>query len=191
MVATPTGHSTSGFGTSFCAYHGDVTEDPNITYTNLPYMTDAGGSCGEDSVNGSNGTLDGVSIVEGHELAETITDPLLNGWFNASGEIGDLCAWTDLANLTTTTGTFPVQPLWSNAANGCAQSPASPLTGVLTSDGIGGHTGRSFHDRRPIVRPWHPDATRMARFVSIMAPGNLARAYQKGERPCECWMAPA
>jgi hypothetical protein len=25
--------------------------------------------------------------------------------------------------------------LWSNAANGCAQSPASPLTGVLTSGG--------------------------------------------------------
>jgi hypothetical protein len=135
VVATPTGHSTSGFGTSFCAYHGDVAADPNISFTNLPYMTDAGGSCGEDSVNGSNGTLDGVSIVEGHELAEAITDPLLNGWYNASGEIADLCVWTDLANLTTATGTFPVQPLWSNAANGCAQSPASPLTGVLTSGG--------------------------------------------------------
>lgn len=135
VVATPTGHSTSGFGTSFCAYHGAVSADPSITYTNLPYMTDAGGSCGEDSVNGSNGTLDGVSIVEGHEMAETITDPLLNGWFNASGEIGDLCAWTGLANLTTATGTFAVQPLWSNAANGCAQSPAAPVTGVLTTGG--------------------------------------------------------
>jgi hypothetical protein len=135
VVATPTGHSTAGFGTQFCAYHGAVAADPDITYTNLPYMTDAGGSCGEDSVNGSNGTLDGVSIVEGHELAETITDPLINAWFNATGEIADLCAWTDLANLTTTTGTFPVQPLWSNAGNGCAQSPASPLTGVLTSSG--------------------------------------------------------
>lgn len=135
VVATPTGHSTSGFGTSFCAYHGAVSADPNITYTNLPYMTDAGGSCGEDSVNGSNGTLDGVSIVEGHEMAETITDPLLNGWFNSTGEIADLCAWTDLANLTTTTGAFAVQPLWSNSANGCAQSPAAPLTGVLTTGG--------------------------------------------------------
>jgi hypothetical protein len=135
VVATPSGHSTSGFGTSFCAYHGAVAADPSITYTNLPYMTDAGGSCGEDSVNGSNGTLDGVSIVEGHELAESITDPLLNAWYNASGEIADLCAWTDLANLATSSGNFPVQPLWSNAANGCAQSPASPLSGVLTSGG--------------------------------------------------------
>ncbi len=133
VVATPTGHPTSGFGTSFCGYHGTVAADPNITYTNLPYMTDAGGSCGEDSVNGSNGTLDGVSIVEGHELAETITDPLLNAWYASAGEIGDECAWTGLANLTTATGTFAVQPLWSNAANGCAQSPASPLTGVLAS----------------------------------------------------------
>jgi serine protease len=136
VVATPTGHSTSGFGTSFCAYHGAVAADPSITYTDLPYMTDAGGSCGEDSVNGSNGTLDGVSIVEGHELAESITDPLVNAWYDASGnEIADKCVWTDLANLATAAGNFPVQPLWSNAGNGCAQSPASPLSGVLTSDG--------------------------------------------------------
>jgi hypothetical protein len=137
VMATPSGHSTPGFGTSFCAYHGAVAADPSITYTDLPYMTNAGGSCGEDSVNGSNGTLDGVSIVEGHELAESITDPLINAWKDASGnEIGDKCAWTDLTNLSTVAGTFAVQPLWSNAINGCAQSspvpsPASPLTGVL------------------------------------------------------------
>lgn len=76
-VRPPTGHSTPGFGISFCAYHRAIAADPNVTYTNLPYMTDAGTNCG-NSVNGSNGKLDGVSIVEGHELAEVITDPLLN-----------------------------------------------------------------------------------------------------------------
>jgi serine protease len=122
VVATPTGHNTSGFGTQFCAYHGTVSADPNITYTNLPYMTDAGGSCGEDSVNGSSGTLDGVSIVEGHELAETLTDPLLNAWFDSSGqEIGDKCAWINLQDITTSAGQFAVQPLWSNSAGGCVQ----------------------------------------------------------------------
>lgn len=122
VVATPTGHSTSGFGTQFCAYHGAVSAAPNVTYTNLPYITDAGASCGEDSVNGSAGTLDGVSIVEGHELAETITDPLLNAWFDSSGsEIGDKCAWINLADITTSGGTFAMQPLWSNAASGCVQ----------------------------------------------------------------------
>jgi hypothetical protein len=134
VVATPTGHSTTGFATNWCAYHGPISADPNVTYTNLPYMTDAGGSCGEDSVNGSNGTLDGVSIVEGHELAESITDPLLNAWKSGNGsEIADLCAWTDLANLSLVTGKYPVQPLFSNSATGCAQSPASPVTGVLTT----------------------------------------------------------
>jgi len=120
VVATPTGHSTPGFGTQFCAYHGDVASDPNVTYTNMPYVTDAGAACGEDSVNGGAGTLDGVSIVEGHELAETLTDPLLNAWFDRSGnEIGDKCAFVNLSNITTSGGKFAVQPLWSNSANNC------------------------------------------------------------------------
>lgn len=120
VVATPTGHSTSGFGTQWCAYHGKVSSRPNITYTNLPYMTDAGSSCGENSVNGSSGKLDGVSIVEGHELAETITDPLLNAWYDSAGfEIGDKCAWINLGDITTSGGTFAMQPLWSNSAGGC------------------------------------------------------------------------
>jgi serine protease len=119
VVATPTGQSTPGFGTQFCAYHGAVAADPNITYTNMPYVTDAGQACGENSVN-ANGTDDGVSIVEGHELAEAITDPLLNAWFDAQGnEIGDKCAFVNLSNINTGGGQFAVQPLWSNQANDC------------------------------------------------------------------------
>ncbi|HLX50593.1 MAG TPA: hypothetical protein VKS82_19880 [Streptosporangiaceae bacterium] len=120
MVATPTGHFTNGFGTRWCACHGAVAAAPNITYTNLPYMTDAGAACGEGSVNNP-GTLDGVSIVEGHELAEAITDPLLNAWFDNQGfEIGDKCAWINLHNIATSRGNFAVQPLWSNRISGCA-----------------------------------------------------------------------
>ncbi|MDP9008006.1 MAG: hypothetical protein M3N91_04750, partial [Pseudomonadota bacterium] len=119
------GHSTAGFGSSFCAYHGAIAADPNVTYTNLPYMTDAGSACGANSVSGP---LDGVSIVEGHELAEAITDPLLNAWKDASNnEIGDKCAWTDLTDIATSLGTFAVQPLWSNAANGCVLSTTVPF----------------------------------------------------------------
>lgn len=123
VVATPTGHSQRGFGTQWCAYHGDVSSDPNVTFTYLPYMTDAGANCGEDSVNsGSAGLLDGVTIVEGHELAETITDPLLNAWYDSSGsEIGDKCAWINLQNTSMGGGSFPTQPLWSNAVSGCVQ----------------------------------------------------------------------
>jgi serine protease len=123
VVATPTGHSQRGFGTQWCAYHGTVSSDPNVTFTYLPYMTDAGANCGENSVNsGSAGILDGVSIVEGHELAETITDPLLNAWYDSSGaENGDKCAWINLQNTSMGGGTFPTQPLWSNSAGGCVQ----------------------------------------------------------------------
>jgi hypothetical protein len=123
VVATPHDHNTSGFGTRFCAYHGAaLSGGGTISYTNLGYMTDAGSSCGENFVNpGSQGTLDGVSIVEGHEFAESQTDPHpSNGWYNFQyGEIGDICAWQGLADTTLSTGKFAVQPLWSNAASAC------------------------------------------------------------------------
>ncbi len=120
IVATPTGHSTSGFGTQWCSYHGAVAADPDITYTNLPYMTDAGSSCGAGSVTGN--ALDGVSIVESHELVNTITDPLFNAWYvDGSGEeIGDMCSiFTGLEVITTPGGTFAVAKYWSNAAGMC------------------------------------------------------------------------
>ena len=120
IVATPTGHSTSGFGSSYCAYHG-VVGGTSVTYTDLPYMPDAGGSCGAGSVTGN--PLDGVSIVEGHELAEAITDPELNAWFDSSGqEIADICAWVGLSNINLNGSSFPMQPLWSNSANSCVMA---------------------------------------------------------------------
>jgi hypothetical protein len=127
VVATPTGHSTPGFGSSFCAYHSTVgTSAGTISFTNLPYMPDAGGSCGENAVNsGSAGILDGYGIVEGHELAETETDPQpQSGWNEGSGstEIGDLCAWKGLTDISTSRGTFAVQPLWSNESLSCVAS---------------------------------------------------------------------
>jgi len=122
VIATPTGHSTAGFGVGYCAYHSYtlVAAGAYVSYTNLPYIPDAGGACGANAVNGP---LDGVSIIEGHELAESLTDPFLDSWYDASGnEIGDKCAWTNLADITTAYGTFAVQPLWSNHANGCVLS---------------------------------------------------------------------
>jgi hypothetical protein len=65
-----------------------------LLFTSLPYMTDAGSACGEDSVNGPNGTLDGVSIVEGHEMAESITDPLTTGNEALAKEGSLSAAWT-------------------------------------------------------------------------------------------------
>lgn len=127
VVAMPTGISPSGFKTQYCAYHTTTTANGStISWTNLPYLPDAGAGCGAASVTSS--VLDGVSIVEGHEMAETETDPQPNsGWLDSSGaENGDKCAWTNLQDTNLNGTSFPTQPLWSNAANGgaggCVQS---------------------------------------------------------------------
>jgi hypothetical protein len=119
FVVSPSGTSPDGFpNTGFCAWH-----DWNGTtaYTNMPYVLDAGSSCGANSVQNQ---LDGFSIVGGHEYAEAVTDPEpSSGWVDQSNgeEIGDLCAWTNLQAITFDTGSFAMQPLWSDNDNGCVQ----------------------------------------------------------------------
>lgn len=126
VIATATGDAPSGFGSSYCAWHSSTTVgSSNISYTNLPYITDAGAACGANFVgpSGSLGPNAGITIVEGHEFAESESDPFPNtGWLNGSGaEIGDLCAWNASTSSQPFGNTsFPVQPLWSNAANGCS-----------------------------------------------------------------------
>jgi serine protease len=130
VVVTPHNHNIQGFGTSYCAYHGAFSYNGAIIpYTVMPYIPDAGASCGAGFVN-SPGTDDGVSIVEGHELAETQTDPGADysGWGGSSGEIGDICAWNKkTSNQKINKGTFPVQPLYSDVAAGCTLTgPSGP-----------------------------------------------------------------
>lgn len=123
VIATAHGNNASGFGSSYCAWHSATSSTyGNIAYTNLPYMTDAGASCGAD-FNGL-GPNAGITIVEGHEMSESVTDQFPNGgWLDANGEEnGDKCAWISSgqgasANIKLSTGTFPVQSLWSNAFN--------------------------------------------------------------------------
>ena len=142
VILSPTGTNPDGFNTSsgqFCAWHDD-TADPNlpsgpvnsaldVAFTNMPYVTDAGPSCGENFVNGgAAGVLDGASIVEGHEYAETITDQYpAFGWtntFTGGEEDGDLCAWNPPGgtggtnDLNLPTGTFAMQSTWSNGSSG-------------------------------------------------------------------------
>jgi serine protease len=143
VIATPTGHSASGFG-SYCAWHSSTTSSYGlIAYTNFPYQTDVGPTCGEFFVNctagqtanglagdgapcdGIDGTLDGVSIVGGHEFAESETDQFPNGgWLDGSGqENGDKCAWSSSSTDISLGGhAFAVQPLWSNASSSCVTS---------------------------------------------------------------------
>lgn len=153
VVVSPTGTHPDGFNTSsgnFCAYHdynGDTTlsgggaaPSPvgDIAFTNLPYVPDMGTSCGANYVNaGSAGALDGVTIVEGHEYAETLTDMYpAGGWVASNGyENGDLCAWVGTGgvggaqNVAFSTGSFAMQGTWSNATGACAIAAAPVVTG--------------------------------------------------------------
>ena len=125
VIATATGNNSSGFKRQYCAYHSSTSSaSGDVAYTNLPYITDAGASCGAN-FNGLRPDA-GITIVEGHEAAETITDQFpAGGWLDSGGsENGDKCAWISTGNqgasayVSFSTGTFPVQSLWSNAFNG-------------------------------------------------------------------------
>ncbi len=123
VIDTAHGNNASGFGTQYCAWHSSTSSSVgNVAYTNMPYITDAGASCGAN-FNGL-GPNAGITIVGGHEMAETETDQFPSGgWTDSSGsENGDKCAWIAsgqgaAADISLSTGSFPVQSLWSNAFN--------------------------------------------------------------------------
>ena len=169
IIVSPHNTHPDGYNTpsgQFCAWHdwnGDTTlsggavTSPygDIAFTNSPYITDMGASCGQDFVN-SNGTLDGVSIVNGHEYAETITDQNPpGGYTDSSGEEnGDKCAWITPGtaggsfDLTTGTGTFAMQTTWANDGAGgagtCEASHAivtNPGGNTVTVTNPGSQTG--------------------------------------------------
>lgn len=154
VIAQPQKFNEAGFngGVGYCAWH-DYTQPqyypgvtPGISFTNMPYVLNMGTNCGENSVNTDyfRGRLDGFTIVLGHEIEETVTDPgaedvingqNLGGWFDYSGyENGDKCAWVGytgvaspsvlpggLADITGNDGKqYAVQSLWSNESAGGA-----------------------------------------------------------------------
>jgi serine protease len=131
LVYTPHGKSMSGFGTSWCAWHSSTSSSSGtVAYGYIPYMPDAGGSCGMNFVNSTNnsygnGYFDGFSVVAGHEYSEAETDPHPNsGWLDRSGaENADKCAWSSQSgNISFGGHVYAVQPTWSNANNGCRMS---------------------------------------------------------------------
>jgi len=130
----------------YCAFH-DYTQPElehgwyngikaGIAYTNMPYALAVNGEsssgetvndCGENAINsGPAGKLDGFSIVLGHEIEETITDPgaedivgsgekqtKLGGWYDTidANENGDKCAWVGEPLVTGLPGEPSVAPI--------------------------------------------------------------------------------
>ena len=128
VVLTPHGHSSSGFGTQWCAYHSATSYNGKlVSYTNMPYTPDAGQSCGANIISppgDESGVDEGMTIVEGHEYGESVTDPNPpQGWYNGQyGEIGDICAWQNIQNDPFKTNSYTAQPMFSNASQSCVHS---------------------------------------------------------------------
>lgn len=142
FIVSAKGTHPDGFnnGANWCAWH-DYNGDPSlpaatspygdIAFTNMPYLPDAGTSCGSHFVNSSPiGGVDGVTIVAGHEYAETITDQNpAGGWLDTNGdENADKCAWIapsnagGAANVDFANGSFAMQSTWSNDTGSCVMS---------------------------------------------------------------------
>jgi hypothetical protein len=150
----------------FCAWHdytgdsllsGGAASPGYIAFTNMPYLPDVGVICGARFINpGPNLKLQGVSIVAGHEFAETVTDQEPpGGWLDRNGfEVADKCAWKrtgpgHVAVLGLRTGKFAMQGTWANSASsgtgGCLFTRAIQPTELLVNPGF--ETGE--------LSPWH------------------------------------
>jgi hypothetical protein len=153
VLSAPGLNPDTYLNSGFCAWHSfESSSYGDLAFTNMPYVMDRGGSCGAGSVNNP-GTLDGYSIVNGHEYAETVTDQYPDyGWQNATtagDENGDECAWIGsgqgaMANVAMATGAFPMQSTWSNDTNRCDISHpivTSGASNTVTVTNPGNETG--------------------------------------------------
>jgi hypothetical protein len=125
IVNSSYNHDPQGFLSSgWCAYHGASQSGGQIiSYTNEPYMPDAGSDCGAGitgAPSDESSTDEGATIVIGHEYNESVSDPQpISGWYsNQAGEIGDACAWTNIENdAFKNGGVFTQQPIYSDRTN--------------------------------------------------------------------------
>jgi hypothetical protein len=133
------------FDKAFCAYHS-FAESPTAVYANISYSPEDTSGCGVGEYpNGtSNGKIDDSLSSLSHEANESITDPLLNAYFDEEGlENGDECRNTPfgedygaalgggagtLFNESINGGHYYLQQEWSNDIEDCAQrvGPAKP-----------------------------------------------------------------
>lgn len=111
---------------TFCAYHSVF--GTNTVYAAMPYA--ASFSCratGQTEPNNDDADL--TINVTSHEEIEAATDPLLNAWFDRSGnEIGDKCNFNfgptnaQGGDITINGHPYEVQKEWDNRVGGCVLS---------------------------------------------------------------------
>jgi hypothetical protein len=115
-----------------CSWHSWTTptawSGDEIAYTNMPYLPgDSGCVPPSGKITPRGAVLDGVTMVSGHEYAETLTDAFGgDGWTGTNGlvdENADKCNWGQFNNapngtVALSTGTFAVMSSWANDGGG-------------------------------------------------------------------------
>lgn len=109
---------------TFCAYHSYAGS--NTIYAVMPYTGTNLAACGVRNSPNNDFDADSTINVTSHEQMEAATDPLLNAWYDRSGnEIGDKCAWTfgplnaQGGDVLWNNHAYEVQEEWDNAKSGC------------------------------------------------------------------------
>jgi hypothetical protein len=150
---------------NYCAYHGSFVPaggSSEVTYSNMydggtdvscmyadpstaryPYANEPT-SCSGTSADGANldcAAADAEISTTSHEMAETVTDPLTDAWYDNTSdiyngwEIGDLCAYVEPspaplaagADITLMNGhSYAIQEEYSNAAGSCVINAPAP-----------------------------------------------------------------
>lgn len=103
----------------FCAWHSTGTCGGVQVQFAFFFNLDGDPGCDPGTTGGHSQGLSALANVTGHELSETVTDPHLDAWFDASGaENSDKCAWTFGTNLVRFSNnvSWRIQGNWSNAA---------------------------------------------------------------------------
>jgi len=119
----------------YCAYHNHyLSSGVNVIYANQPYAETWGPDC-RNFIVSPNGNFDADSVISitSHEQFEAVTDPLLNAWYDGSGnENCDKCAYYEGAlasagsNHNFNGHPYITQLEWSNAVSGCDQLYLAP-----------------------------------------------------------------
>jgi len=89
--------ATSGFCTTYCGWHSaGMLSGTAIKYSFVGNPARCPSMCSVQAISpNGNAGADAMASILAHELAETVTDPLLNAWYDAAGEENaDKCSWT-------------------------------------------------------------------------------------------------
>ena len=131
VITSPEVADTTGMFVTYCARHGTgIVYGIRTRYVVIGNPARSPRRCSAQPV-GPNGTLDGDAIVShlAAELANTMADPELNGWYDRLGlEPADKCVWTygttyraangAAANVRLGQRDYLLQQLWAPSKNG-------------------------------------------------------------------------